>query len=102
MPTLPAHSRVGRRFNRRAGKENEISIGIRDNEGSGAPRLFLQFLTKAHPCGLITQKNCLISSVVATVSEAESRCSRSRISPTNTGSPTTLKLSRAWSRVTCP
>ena len=51
---------------------------------------------------LLADMNAKHGRKVATVSEAESRCSRSRISPANTGSPTTLKFSRAWSRVTCP
>jgi hypothetical protein len=47
-------------------------------------------------CNLITQKQ-LFDFVrgVSTVMEAESRCSRLRTSPTNTGSKTSLKVSRA-------
>ena len=39
-----------------AGKENEISVGIEYDEGSGAPRFFLQGLTEVHSCGLVTQE----------------------------------------------
>src|SRR4051812_49318903 len=40
----------------RTRKEDQIAIGIHDEEGSGAPRFRLQCLTKAHSCGLVNQK----------------------------------------------
>src|SRR5467141_338535 len=86
----------------RASKEDEILIWIRDYEGSGTPWLLLKCLMEGDSCSLITQKRCLISLAVSTVMEAESRCSRLRTSATNTGSKTSLKASRALSRMTCP
>jgi hypothetical protein len=41
---------------RRAGKENEITIGIQHDEGFGAPGLICHFLVEAHSCGLVTRK----------------------------------------------
>src|SRR5260370_41524885 len=40
----------------RAGKEDEILIGIRDDKGSGTPWLLLQCLMEGNSCSLITQK----------------------------------------------
>ena len=41
---------------RRAGKENEITIGIDDDEGFGAPGLVLHFLVEANSGGLVARK----------------------------------------------
>src|SRR5579864_5527918 len=53
MRVLPA-TLIGR-----AGKENKIPVGVLHDEGSGAPRLLLQRLAKAHPGGLVTQEKLL-------------------------------------------
>jgi hypothetical protein len=41
---------------RRAGKENEITIGIQHDEGFGAPGLVSHFLVEAYSGGLVTRK----------------------------------------------
>ena len=40
----------------RAGKENQVSIGIEDDEVFGAPRLLFQSLMERHSCCLKTGK----------------------------------------------
>ncbi len=42
-----------------AGKQDEISVEIHDDEGSGTPWLVPEYLMKWHPRGLITQKELL-------------------------------------------
>jgi hypothetical protein len=40
----------------RTGEEDQISIGIYDDEGCGSPGFLLEGLVEAYVCGLITQK----------------------------------------------
>ena len=40
----------------RASKQDEILVWVRDDKGSGSPRLFLECLLEGDACSLITQK----------------------------------------------
>ena len=53
----------------RTGEEGQISIGICDDEGYGAPGFLLEGLMEGYVQSLIAQKSCLISSASARVND---------------------------------
>jgi hypothetical protein len=81
-----------------AGKEDEIFIRIRNYKGSGTPWLPLKCLMEGDSRSLITQKQ----QFDFVRSGNRDGCGEQLFALANTGSQTSLKLSRALSRLTCP
>ena len=89
----------GNALSDRTGEEDQISIGIYDDEGCGAPGFLLEGLVEGDFLGLICVKE--LFDLVCGGDGDRSRCSRSRILPANTGSSMWRKERCALSRVTC-
>ena len=82
------------------GEQDKISVRIQDDEIMAPHGCFLSAWRKWTPAAWKSRNSCLISPAVSTAIEAESNCSRCLMSPTNTGSQTSLRPSCALSRLT--
>ena len=98
-PSRLRHVRL-QALGRRPGEQQQVAVGIAHDEGARAPRLLLQRSgrNRRRPPGT-GRRAARISAALSTVIEAARSSSRSRMSPTKTGSQTRRRLSRALSRL---
>lgn len=84
------------------GEEQKIAVGVADDEDSGAPRLLLEGLQEVDASGLVLdEERANFGSAIDRHRGGEKLLTLADV-PTNTGSQTIRRLSRALSRLTWP